>query len=182
MAVFKQNYFQRRTRPRGPRANYRITSIEVQVISSEGQNLGILPIKAALDLAQKEGLDLIEISPNAKPPVCKILDYGKFRYAIEKQDKINKKKQHIIHVKEIRIRPNTDDHDLITKLNKGKNFLQKGDKLKITIMFRGREFYNRKEAGKELLDRVVYILKDISNVDKPADMQGQRLSIVLSPK
>ncbi len=80
------------------------------------------------------------------------------------------------------MRPNTDDHDLITKLNKGKNFLQNGDKLKITIMFRGREFYNRKEAGKELLDRVVYILKDISNVDKPADMHGQRLSIILSPK
>ena len=127
-------------------------------------------------------MDLIEIAPNSKPPVCKILDFGKFKYEIEKQIKLNKKKQHIIHVKEIRLRPNTDDHDLITKLNKGQKFLLNGDKLKITIMFRGREFYNRKEAGEELLNRVVDILKDISSVDKPTDLQGRRLSIVLSPK
>ena len=127
-------------------------------------------------------MDLIEISPKTIPPVCKILDFGKFRYEIEKQLKINKKKQHIIHVKEIRLRPNTGNHDLITKLNKGQKFLQNGDKLKITIMFRGREFYNRKEAGIELLNKIVDILKDISQIDKPADMQGTRLSITLSPK
>ena len=133
-------------------------------------------------MAKDIGLDLIEISPNANPPVCKILDFGKFKYEIEKQYKINKKKQHVIQVKEIRLRPNTNDHDLLTKLKKGQKFLEKGDKLKVTLMFRGREFYNRKEVGKEILDRIVEILKDISVVDKPADWQGQRISIILSPK
>ena len=162
--------------------NSKIKSSEVRLIDENGNQKGIVSIEKALDLAYDAGLDLIEISPNAKPPVCKILDFGKFKYEIEKQYKINKKKQHVIQVKEIRLRPNTDDHDLLTKLNKGQKFLENGDKLKVTLMFRGREFYNRKEAGKELLDRVVYILKDISNVDKPADMHGQRLSIILSPK
>jgi len=139
-------------------------------------------LELALNMADEVGLDLIEISPNAKPPVCKILDFGKFKYEIEKQYKINKKKQHIIQVKEIRLRPNTDDHDLLTKLNKGQKFLENGDKLKVTLMFRGREFYNRKESGKEILDRIVEILKDISVIDKPADWQGKRISIILSPK
>ncbi len=125
---------------------------------------------------------MVEIAPNSKPPVCKILDYGKFLYDIEKQQKLNKKKQHIVHVKEIRFRPNTGEHDLVTKINRGQKFLLNGDKLKVTVMFRGREMRNRQEYGKELLDKVVEILKDISNIDKPADMQGTRLSIVLSPK
>ena len=141
-----------------------------------------MKLELALNMADEVGLDLIEISPNAKPPVCKILDFGKLKYEIEKQYKINKKKQHIIQVKEIRLRPNTDDHDLLTKLNKGQKFLENGDKLKVTLMFRGREFYNRKESGKEILDRIVEILKDISVIDKPADWQGKRISIILSPK
>jgi len=152
------------------------------LIDEDGNQKGVLSIEIALKMADDVGLDLIEISPNAKPPVCKILDFGKFKYEIEKQYKLNKKKQHIIHVKEIRLRPNTDDHDLLTKLRKGQKFLENGDKLKITLMFRGREFYNRKEVGKEKLDRIVEILKDISVVDKPADWQGQRISIILSPK
>ena len=125
---------------------------------------------------------MVEIAPNSKPPVCKILDYGKFKYEIEKQQKLNKKKQHIIHVKEIRLRPNTGEHDLVTKLKRGQKFLLNGDKLKITIMFRGREMYNRQEHGREILNNVVEILKDISVVDKDADLQGRRLSIILSPK
>ena len=125
---------------------------------------------------------MVEISPNSTPPVCKILDYGKFKYEIEKQLKLNKKKQHIVHVKEIRFRPNTGEHDLVTKINRGKKFLEKGDKLKVTIMFRGREMGTRKEHARELLDMVVNILQHISVVDKPADLQGRRLSIVLSPK
>tara|TARA_Y100000590_G_C15519334_1_gene938729 strand:+ start:107 stop:625 length:519 start_codon:yes stop_codon:yes gene_type:complete len=162
--------------------NSKIKSSEVRLIDENGNQKGIVSIEKALDLAYDAGLDLIEISPNAKPPVCKILDFGKFKYEIEKQYKINKKKQHVIQVKEIRLRPNTDDHDLLTKLNKGQKFLENGDKLKVTLMFRGREFYNRREAGKEILDRIVEILKDISVVDKPADWQGQRISIILSPK
>ena len=152
------------------------------MIDENGDQKGVVKLQDALNMANESGLDLIEVSPNAKPPVCKILDFGKFKYEIEKQYKINKKKQHIIQVKEIRLRPNTDDHDLLTKLRKGQKFLEKGDKLKVTLMFRGREFYNRKEVGKEILDRIVEILKDISIVDKPADWQGQRISIILSPK
>ena len=162
--------------------NENIRSKTIRLIDSNGESHGIVNIQKGLDLARESNLDLIEISPNAEPPVCKILDFGKFKYEIEKQLKLNKKKQHIIHVKEIRFRPNTDDHDLITKLNKGQKFLENGDKLKITLMFRGREFHNRKEMGKKLLDRVVDILKEISVVDKPADWQGQRISIILSPK
>ena len=120
------------------------------MIDANGEQRGIVNIEKGLELANESNLDLIEISPNAEPPVCKILDFGKFKYEIEKQIKLNKKKQHIIHVKEIRFRPNTDDHDLITKLNKGQKFLENGDKLKITLMFRGREFHNRKEMGKKL--------------------------------
>ena len=141
-----------------------------------------MSINDALNLSVDAGLDLVEIAPNSKPPVCKILDYGKFKYEIEKQQKINKKKQHIIHVKEIRFRPNTGEHDLITKINRGKKFLENGDKLKVTIMFRGREMHNRQEYAKGLLDMVIDILKDVSIVDKPADLQGRRLTIVLSPK
>ena len=164
------------------RINNQIKSQEVRLIDENGNQKGILKIENALDYAEKVGLDLIEISPNGKPPVCKILNFGKFKYEIEKQIKLNKKKQHIVHVKEIRLRPNTDDHDLITKLNKAEKFLNNGDKLKITILLRGREILNRKEAGKELIERVIEILKDISMIDKPIDIQGRRLSVVLSPK
>ena len=152
------------------------------MIDADSKQRGVVSIEQALSLANISGLDLVEIAPNSKPPVCKILDYGKFKYEIEKQQKLNKKKQHIIHVKEIRLRPNTGEHDLVTKLKRGQKFLLNGDKLKITIMFRGREMYNRQEHGREILNNVVEILKDISVVDKDADLQGRRLSIILSPK
>ena len=124
---------------------------------------------------------MVEISPNAKPPVCKILDFGKYRFERQKKKKLNKKKQHIVHVKEIRIRPNTGDHDLITKVNKGQKFLLNGDKLKITVMFRGREM-SRKEAGLALLERVTDILKDIAEIDKDSSLEGRRMSIILRPR
>ena len=143
---------------------------------------GIIKIDQAKEIANNAGFDLVEISSDSSPPVCKILDYGKFLYNIEKQEKLNKKKQHIVHVKEIRIRPNTGDHDLITKLKRGQKFLENGDKLKVTLMYRGREFHSRKEDGEQILNKVVEILKDISVVDKPADLQGRRISVVLSPK
>ena len=126
-------------------------------------------------------MDLVEISPNVDPPVCKILDFGKFRYERQKQIKLNKKKQHIIQVKEIRIRPNTGDHDLLTKLNKAQKFISGGAKLKITVMFRGREM-SRKEAGMALLKRVTDILDDVAKIDKEASMEGRRMSIILSPR
>ena len=127
------------------------------------------------------GLDLVEISDKSDPPVCKILNYGKYRYEIQKQKKMNKKNQHVIQVKEIRVRPNTDDHDLLTKMNKAQKFLLSGAKLKVTVMFRGREM-SRKEAGKELLDRVINILEDVAIVDKDASLEGRRMSIILSPR
>ena len=135
----------------------------------------------ALDKADRVGLDLVEVSPNTAPPVCKILDYGKFRYEKQKQIKINKKKQHVIQVKEIRLRPNTGDHDLTTKLTKAQQFLLNGDKLKITVMFRGREM-SRKEAGIELLERVKDILDEVAKIDKSATLEGRRMSMILSPK
>ena len=165
-----------------PEAIYKIFSKEVRLIDNENEQRGIVSIEKAISIAEETGLDLVEIAPNSKPPVCKILDYGKYLYNIEKQEKLNKKKQHIIHVKEIRIRPNIGDYDLVTKLKRGQKFLENGDKLKITLMYRGREFFSRKEDGVEVLNKVVEILKDISVVDKPADLQGRRISIVLSPK
>ena len=126
-------------------------------------------------------MDLVEISPNVDPPVCKILDFGKFRYERQKQKKINKKKQHVIQLKEIRIRPNTGDHDLLTKLNKAQKFISAGAKLKVTVMFRGREM-SRQKAGIDLLKRVTEILEDVAKIDKEANMEGRRMSIILSPR
>ena len=140
-----------------------------------------MTIEMALQKADRAGLDLVEVSPNTTPPVCKILDYGKFRYEKQKQIKNNKKKQHVIQVKEIRVRPNTGDHDLTTKLTKAQQFLLNGDKLKITVMFRGREMA-RKEAGIELLERVKDILDEVAKIDKAATLEGRRMSMILSPK
>jgi translation initiation factor IF-3 len=138
-------------------------------------------LQEASNKADDAELDLVEISPNTTPPVCKILDYGKYVYEKQKLDKKNKKKQHIIHVKEIRVRPNTGDHDLLTKLSRAKKFLEAGDKVKITVMYRGREMA-RKDMGINTLNRVVDILDDFAEIDKQANMEGRRLSLILSPK
>ena len=151
------------------------------MIDEKGNQRGVVKINEAIEMANNANLDLVEISPNANPPVCKILDYGKYKFEREKKKKLNKKKQHIVHLKEIRIRPNTGDHDLITKVNKGQKFLLKGDKLKITVMFRGREM-TRKEAGAELLQRVVNILSEIAEIDKESSLEGRRMSIILRPR
>ena len=151
------------------------------LIDEKGNQRGVVRIDKAIEMANNADLDLVEISPNAKPPVCKILDFGKYRFEREKKKKLNKKKQHVVHVKEIRIRPNTGDHDLITKVNKGQKFLLKGDKLKITVMFRGREM-TRKEAGADLLQRVVDILGEIAEIDKESSLEGRRMSVILRPR
>ena len=164
-----------------PRVNDSIRVSRVRLIDEEGNQAGVVSTKDALYKAEQVGLDLVEISPNVDPPVCKILDFGKFRYERQKQNKINKKKQHVIQVKEIRIRPNTGDHDLLTKLNKAQKFIAAGAKLKVTVMFRGREMA-RKEAGMDLLKRVTGILEDVAKIDKEASMEGRRMSIILSPR
>ena len=163
------------------RINQEIKSDQVRLISSDGEQLGVVPLQEALNKADNIGLDLVEISPNTNPPVCKILDYGKYVYEKQKLDKKNKKKQHVVHVKEIRVRPNTGDHDLLTKLSRAKKFLEAGDKVKITVMYRGREMA-RQDMGVDTLNRVVEILDDFAEIDKQANMEGRRLSLILSPK
>ena len=163
------------------RINEQIKTDTVRLISSEGDQLGVVSLQDALNKADNVGLDLVEISQNTNPPVCKILDYGKYVYEKQKLEKKNKKKQHVIHVKEIRVRPNTGDHDLLTKLSRAKKFLEAGDKVKITVMYRGREMA-RQDMGVDTLNRVVSILDDFAEIDKQANMEGRRLSLILSPK
>ena len=163
------------------RINEQIKSETVRLISNDGDQLGVVSLQDALNKADNVGLDLVEISPNTNPPVCKILDYGKYIYEKQKLEKKNKKKQHVIHVKEIRVRPNTGDHDLLTKLSRARKFLEAGDKVKITVMYRGREMA-RQDMGVDTLNRVVSILDDFAEIDKQANMEGRRLSLILSPK
>ena len=133
----KKNYFQRRTKPKGPKTNERIRALEVQVISSDKKNLGTFSLKEAVEMAKQEGLDLIEISPNANPPVCKITDIGKYRYDLQKKANKAKKKQKIVNLKEIKLRPVTEIHDYTFKIKNALKFLEKGDKVKFTVKFKG---------------------------------------------
>ena len=139
MADFKQNYFQKRNRDRGPRSNNRISSPEVQVITNDGENLGTLNTNEAISMAKNRGLDLIEIAPNANPPVCKIMDMGKYKYDAQKKANLAKKKQKIVSLKEIKMRPVTETHDYEFKVKNAKKFIAKGDKVKFTIRIKGRE-------------------------------------------
>ena len=150
------------------------------MIGKDGEQKGVIDLSDAINLARDADLDLVEISPNTYPPVCKIMDFGKFQYDKQKKEKLNKKNQHVIHLKEIRLRPHTGDHDLITKLTKGQKFLAKGDKLKVTVMFRGREMH-RKEVGVKMLERVIDILKDYAQIDKDITEEGRRISVILNP-
>ena len=180
MAVFKQNYFQKRTKPRGPRANHRIHSREVQVINSDGQNLGILSIKDALFRAEQEGLDLIEISPNARPPVCKIIDMGKYKYDLQKKANKAKKKQKIINLKEIKLRPGTDIHDYNFKLKNAQKFLEKGDKVKFTVRFKGREMQHT-HLGKELMERIIQDISKLGKVEIRPKFEGRQIIMIIQP-
>ena len=133
MAHPKSNYFQRRSKPQGPKFNERIRALDVQVINSDGQNLGAMPLNKAIELAKQEGLDLIEISPNANPPVCKIMDMGKYKYDLQKKANQAKKKQKTVSLKEIKLRPGTETHDYNFKIKNAKKFISKGDKVKFTV-------------------------------------------------
>ena len=140
----------------------------VRLIDERGNQAGVVTIRDALNKADEAGLDLVEIAQNVDPPVCKILDFGKYRYEIQKQKKNNKKKQHVVQVKEIRVRPNTGDHDLLTKLNKAQKFIESGAKLKVTVMFRGREM-SRKEAGMELLSSMQRFAAAVISIRSSSD-------------
>ena len=163
------------------RINEEIKAKEVRVISADGEQLGIMPIKEALAKAEELNVDLVEIAPNADPPVCKLIDYGKFLYQLEKKAKEAKKKQKIVEVKEFKIRPWIDQHDFSYRLDQMKNFLQEGNKVKITVKFKGRELMHT-DMGFELTNKVIDELKDFCEVEKPAKMEGKNIVVVLTPK
>ena len=178
--MYKPNYFQRRTKFQGPRTNHRIKSIDVQVINSNGENLGILPLKKAIDAAKQEGLDLIEISPNAKPPVCKIMDIGKYKYDQQKKANKAKKNQKIAVLKELKLRPGTEIHDYNFKIKNAKKFISKGDKVKFTVKFKGREMQHS-QLGKELMNRIIEETKDIAKVESQPKFEGKQMVMVIQP-
>ena len=180
MAYPKQNHFQRRTKPKGPRVNERIRANEVQVISSSGDNLGTLSTKDAIQRAKEEGLDLIEISPNANPPVCKIIDTGKYRYDLQKKAKKAKKKQKVVHLKEIKLRPTTEFHDYNFKIKNAQKFLEKGDKVKFTVKFKGREMQHT-HLGNELMERIINDTAKIGKVEVRPKMEGRQIVMIMQP-
>ena len=180
MAYQRQNYFQRRTKPRGPKANERIRSPQVQVISSNGKNLGILNIKEAINAARQEGLDLIEISPNANPPVCKIIDIGKYKYDLQKKANKAKKKQKIVNLKEIKLRPVTEIHDYNFKIKNAQKFLSKGDKVKFTVQFKGREMQHT-HLGHELMKRIINDTNSIGKIEVRPKFEGKQIIMIVQP-
>ena len=143
--------------------------------------MGIVTLEAALEAAADANLDLVEIAPNADPPVCKILEFGKYRYEKQKKIKQNKKKQHVVQVKEIRLRPSIDEHDLQTKIKKAKKFVEEGSKLRFTVLFRGREMA-RMEVGTILLEKVAEILQDVAKIEKVPETEGRRMILIMAPK
>ena len=180
MSDFKPNYFQRRSKPKGPKANERIRAIDVQVIGSNGKNIGVLPLNKAIETAKGEGLDLIEISPNANPPVCKIMDMGKYKYDAQKKANLAKKKQKIIALKEIKMRPVTETHDYEFKVKNAKKFIAKGDKVKFTIRFKGRELQHS-HLGNELMTKIKEDMKDIGKVELHPKFDGKQMIMVIQP-
>ena len=180
MPDFKQNYFQRRTKDRGPRYNNRINSPEVQVIASNGENLGVLNTNEAIAMAKDEGLDLIEIAPNAKPPVCKIIDMGKYKYDAQKKANKAKKKQKRIELKEIKLRPVTEIHDYKFKIKNAQKFISKGDKVKFTIRFKGRELQHS-HLGNELMNKIKQDMRDIGKVEQDPKFDGKQMIMVIQP-
>ena len=180
MAFHKRNYFQRRTRPKGPKANERIRSPQVQVISSDGKNLGTLVTQEAINMAKQEGLDLIEISPNVNPPVCKIVDIGKYKYDLQKKANKAKKKQKIINLKEIKLRPVTEIHDYNFKIKNAQKFLEKGDKVKFTVKFRGREMQHT-HLGNELMDRIINDTAKLGKIEVKPKLEGRQITMIVQP-
>jgi translation initiation factor IF-3 len=180
VADFKTNYFQKRTRYKGPRYNNRIISQDVQVIGSDGQNLGILNLHDAINRAKDVGLDLIEIAPNAKPPVCKIMDMGKYKYDAQKKANKAKKKQKKIELKEIKLRPVTEIHDYNFKIKNAQKFIAKGDKVKFTIRFKGRELQHS-SLGNDLMDKIKQDMLQIGRVEMEPKFDGKQMIMVIQP-
>ncbi|MFH1117014.1 MAG: translation initiation factor IF-3 [Pseudomonadota bacterium] len=176
-----------RGRPRGPvaaepkvRVNQRIRAAKARVIAPDGEQLGILDVPEALRRAEEFGLDLVEVAPNSDPPVCKIMDYGKFRYEESKKEHERKKKQATVVLKEVKLRPKTEDHDLDYKVKRLKTFIGENCKVKVTVMFRGREITHPDQARK-LLEKVLTLVADAAQVEQPPKFEGRSMTMILSP-
>lgn len=163
------------------RVNEEIRVKDVRLVDDTGEQLGVMPSKEALKIAQGKGLDMVMVAPNAKPPVCKIMDVGKYKYEQSKREREARKKQRIINVKEVKLRPNIEDHDFEVKTRNAIRFLEDGDKVKVTIMFRGREV-SHPELGRELLVRVAEVVKELATVERNPKLEGRNMTMFLSPK
>ncbi|MCR9113853.1 MAG: translation initiation factor IF-3 [Rhodobacteraceae bacterium] len=168
------------TRDTGPRVNDRIRAPEIRLIGADGENAGVVTPEQAMDMAAEAGLDLVEISPNATPPVCKIMDYGKYKYEQQKRESEARKKQKVIEVKEVKFRPNTDTHDYDVKMRNVFRFLENGDKVKITLRFRGREMAHQ-DLGRDLLERVAEDVKEIGKIENMPKMEGRQMIMIIGP-
>lgn len=162
------------------RLNEKIVAPEIRVIDSEGEQLGILSRSEALTIAENQGLDLIEVSPHATPPVCRLMDYGKYKYQQSKKQHEAKKHQKVIHVKEVKLRPKTEEHDLQFKLNNALRFLEEGNKVKVTVMFRGREMTHRK-IGRDLLEKFQALIGETGVVEQPLKDEGRSITLIMAP-
>ncbi len=163
------------------RVNEEIRVREVRVVSSTGEQLGIMLAREAIRLATEQQLDLVEVAPTAKPPVCRIMDFGKFKYEQQKREKEVKKKQKIVSLKEVKLRPGIEDHDFDVKLKNAQRFLADGDKVKVTIMFRGREL-SHPELGRQLLVKMADILKETVNIEREPRLEGKNMIMIVAPK
>lgn len=168
------------TRDTGPRVNERIRAPEIRLIGAEGENVGLITPEAAMDMAREVGLDLVEISPNANPPVAKIMDFGKFKYEQQKKESEARKKQKTIEVKEIKFRPNTDTHDYDVKMRSVFKFLEGGDKVKITLRFRGREMAHM-DLGRKLLERVADDVVEFGKIETMPRLEGRQMVMMINP-
>jgi len=168
------------TRDTGPRINDRIRADEIRLIGADGENAGVVTPRRALEMAEEVGLDLVEISPNANPPVCKIMDYGKYKYEQQKRESEARKKQKTIEVKEVKFRPGTDTHDYQVKMRNVLKFLEGGDKVKITLRFRGREMAHQ-NLGRELLERIAEDVKDVGRIENMPKMEGRQMIMIIGP-
>ncbi|WP_349768697.1 translation initiation factor IF-3 [Rhodobacter sp. NTK016B] len=169
------------SRDTGPRVNDRIRAPEVRLIGAEGENIGVVPPARAMALAGEAGLDLVEISPNATPPVCKIMDFGKFKYEQQKREAEARKKQKTIEIKEIKFRPNTDTHDYDVKMRSVQKFLGEGDKVKVTLRFKGREMAHQ-QLGMELLNRVASDVEEIGKIENMPKLEGRQMVMMIAPR
>ncbi|MEM7643204.1 MAG: translation initiation factor IF-3 [Pseudomonadota bacterium] len=168
------------TRDTGPRVNDKIRAVEIRLIGADGENVGVVSPARARQMAEDAGLDLVEISPNANPPVCKIMDFGKYKYETQKKEAEARKKQKTIEVKEVKFRPNTDTHDYDVKMRNVTRFLEAGDKVKVTLRFRGREMAHQ-NLGRELLERVAEDTKEIGKIENFPKMEGRQMVMMIGP-